>query len=226
MKVVALMPIKAHSERVPGKNFKSFDGKPLYAVMLEKLLATETIDKVVINTDSHDFIAELNEKYPAVKTHYRPEAIQGDMVSMNKIIAYDMENEDADVYLQTHTTNPILSVESLDKGLQFFISNKDNYDSVFSVTGMQTRLYWENGEPVNHNPNELIRTQDLPMIYEENSCFFIFTKDSFQKSGEKRIGLKPYMFPINKLEAVDIDNPEDFELAEMIYKMQNNELKK
>lgn len=218
MKVVALMPMKGHSERVPGKNLKLFNGVPMYQVMLEKLLACPSIHLVVINTDSQELKAQLQQYYPQVKVHDRPTELQGDFVSMNKLIAFDMQMEPADVFIQTHSTNPLLSEETLENAIGYFKEHRKEIDSVFSVTPLQTRLYWMNGKPVNHNPEELVRTQDLPVIYEENSCFFIFTADSFKTAGGKRIGRKPHMFAMSKLEAVDIDEPEDFVIAEMLHR--------
>ena len=93
----------------------------------------------------------------------------------------------------------------------------NDYDSLFSVTKWQTRLYWDADRPINHNPHELLRTQDLPPVYEENSNIYIFSKSSFRKAGEQRIGLKAQMFEINKIEAIDIDEEADFIMAERLY---------
>ena len=94
---------------------------------------------------------------------------------------------------------------------------KDSYDSIFSVTRMNTRLYDKDGNPFNHDPEQLLRTQDLDPLFEENSNFYIFTRESFNKAGKKRIGKNPLMFEIDKLEAVDIDEPQDFVIAEVLY---------
>lgn len=190
-------------------------------MVLNKLLAAPLIDEVIVNTDSEKIIESLQNHFPTVKIHVRPEEIRGDYVSMNKIIHYDIENSDADIYLQTHSTNPLIRTESINDALAKFKQYHSSCDSIFSVTKLQTRLYFEDGKPINHNPQELIRTQDLPPVFEENSCFFIFTKESFYQSGMKRIGKKPKMFEINKLEAVDIDEKEDFIIAESLYKLLN-----
>ena len=136
---------------------------------------------------------------------------------MNDIINNDLENSDGAIYLQTHSTNPLLKAETITKAIQEF--KNSNRDSLFSVTKLQTRLYWKDGKPVNHNPEELIRTQDLPPLFEENSNIFIFTKESFAKAGNKRIGLNPMLFEMDKLEAIDIDEPQDFIMAEAIQKL-------
>jgi CMP-N-acetylneuraminic acid synthetase len=136
---------------------------------------------------------------------------------MNEIIAYDLGRLDGEHFLQTHSTNPLLRKETLNAAIETYLRNLKRYDSLFSVTRMHTRFYSSNGAPVNHNPHQLLRTQDLPPVFEENSNFYIFSKSSFFNAGNNRIGLKPQMFEINKLEAIDINDQEDFELAEVLY---------
>lgn len=214
--------MKGNSERVPNKNLKDFAGKPLYHRVMDALLASKYIDKVIVNTDSEIIKADLKKYFENnVIIIDRPQEIIGDFVSMNKVIECDINNVQADIYLQTHSTNPLLKTKSIDAAIEKMIAlSKDKvYDSVFSVTRLQTRLYQANGEPLNHNPEELLRTQDLEPLYEENSNFYIFTKESFYNSGGKRIGLKPFMFEIDKIEAVDIDEPQDFVIAESLYKL-------
>jgi len=210
--------MKGTSERVPNKNMKSFDGAPLYHAIMKSLLNSKYIDKVVINTDS-DVIAKDAKKNFGDKVLIieRPESIQGGDVSMNIIIDYDLNQLEGEHFLQTHSTNPLLRTETIDKAVESYFKNLDKYDSLFGVTKVQTRFYDKDANPVNHNPQELLRTQDLEPLYEENSNFYIFSKDSFLKAGKKRIGLKPQIFEVNKLEAVDIDEPEDFKLAELLH---------
>jgi len=213
--VTAVLPMKGHSERVPNKNLRDFNGKPLFFHIAASLQNSQYVNEILINTDSED-IAELAGSFSKVRIIERPPELCGDMVSMNKIIEYDMTQSESEYFLQTHSTNPLLKTSTIDQAILAFYANLPKKDSLFSVTGMQTRLYWENGEPVNHNPNELIRTQDLPKIYEENSNIFLFSKESFAKADNKRIGLRPLLFGMNKLEATDIDEEEDFILAEVL----------
>lgn len=221
--IIALLPMKSNSERVPNKNIRSFAGKPLYHRVAATLEACSRIDTIVINTDS-DFIAEdATRHFSKVQIIRRPPELQGDFVPMNDIIAYDLVNTPGQHYLQTHSTNPLLTQETLEAAIERYFSVINEYDSIFSVTRHQTRLYWESGEPVNHNPAELLRTQDLPPLFEENSNFFIFSQKSFVAAGNKRIGLKPLMYPMDKLEAVDIDEEFDFRLAEALYLMRAEE---
>lgn len=221
MKIIALLPMKGNSERVPNKNLKNFNGKPLYHWIMETLLKSRYIDEVIINTDSEKIKQDSAHFGERVKIIDRPQEIIGDFVSMNKIIGYDLSQTQADIYLQTHSTNPLLKVESIDHAIEKmkeFLETQE-YDSIFSVTKLQTRLYKEDGSAFNHNPKELLRTQDLEPLFEENSNFYIFTKDSFKNSDEKRIGVKPYMFITDKTESVDIDEPADFAIAEALHKI-------
>jgi CMP-N-acetylneuraminic acid synthetase len=218
MKIILLLPMKGNSERVPNKNLRTFAGRPLYHAIFESLRDSKYINEFVINTDSEVIKKDAIENFPGVVIVDRPAEIQGDFVPMNDVISYDLSMTDGDVYIQTHSTNPLLLASSLDKAIETFLEKREQYDSVFSVTRIQSRLYWKGGEAINHNPKELLRTQDLPPVYDENSNFYIFTKESFKNSNGKRIGVKPMMFEIDKIEAVDIDEPQDFIIAEALYK--------
>lgn len=219
-KISVLLPMKGNSERIPNKNLKLFCGKPLFHIIMDKLKTSKYINEVIINTDSIDIAKSALSNYKNfVKIHKRPKEIQGDLVSMNKIIDFDLKNSDSDIYIQTHSTSPLLSIESLDLAISKMNNNSNDFDSIFSVTKIQTRFYDNNGKPFNHDPKKLIRTQDLNPLYEENSGFYIFTKDSFENADNKRIGLRPLMFQIDKIEAIDIDEPADFKIAESLYNL-------
>ncbi len=217
MEIIALLPMKGNSERVKNKNIKLFNDIPLLGIILQKLNSINSISKIIINTDS-DVIAELSQNFSSkILINERPKELQGDFVPMNDIISYDIKSYDADLYIQTHSTNPLLKRQTIIDALNFFIKN-ENYDSIFSVTDHYSRFYNSSRKPINHDPNLLLRTQDLTPVYEENSCFYIFTKASFKGCGNKRIGKNPYMYVLEKFESVDIDTVEDFILAELIYK--------
>jgi CMP-N-acetylneuraminic acid synthetase len=212
-KIIALLPMKANSERVKGKNFRMLAGKPLFQWILDALLENAEIDQVVINTDAKSILLEngLVESERVLIRERKPE-LCGDLVSMNLILADDILNVPADVYLMTHTTNPLLTTTTISKALMQFVANKESHDSLFTVNKIKTRFYREDLSPVNHDPDNLIRTQDLEPWYEENSCLFIFTKDSFDKT-KARIGVRPMMYVTPCLESIDIDEPEDWEMA-------------
>jgi CMP-N-acetylneuraminic acid synthetase len=216
-KVIALVPIKDHSERVVKKNFREFSGKPLYHHILETLQKTYAIDEILINTDSLTVRDEAPKLFGKVKVLMRPKELTGDFVSVNKLIAFDMANSEGDIYIQTHATNPLLKAETIAKALKKFVENEDEgkADSLFSVNRFKSRFYDKDRKPVNHNPDELLRTQDLPPLYEENSCIYIFTKKSFSVKGT-RIGEKAVYFETPKVESVDIDDEFTFKLAEIL----------
>ena len=220
--ITALVPMKGHSERVPNKNLKQFAGRPLYHAILDTLLKVSTIGKVLINSDSEEIRKDLNTRYAEYgkKIIYieRPLVLQGDYVSMNKIIEHDIKYSGDEFFLQTHSTNPLLKPETIDDAIRFFFDHMDKYDSVFAATRYQARFYTEKFQPVNHNPDELIRTQDLPPLFEENSNFYLFSAESFVKNNNRRIGKHPFIFPMNRYEAIDIDEAEDFRVAELLYR--------
>lgn len=222
-KITALVPMKGHSERVANKNIRILAGKPTFHWVLESLSRSKYIKEIIINTDS-DEIAKSAMNNFNVTILKRPEFLLGDMVSIQPLIEYDLSQSNGDFYLQTHSTNPLLKTETIDRAIETFFSQKE-YDAIFSVTPLKTRFYWPNGKGVNHNPKHLIRTQDLEPVYEENSCLYIFSKTTNLKT-KNRLGSKPLMFPIDRLEAVDIDDIEDFYWAEFLLNRKNKNEKK
>lgn len=215
---VALLPMKANSQRVKGKNFCSLHGKPLFAWVLDSLLAVEDIDEVVINTDARGILAERGlVESDRVRIRDRKPELCGDTVSMNLILADDIEAIAADTYLMTHTTNPMLESTTIRAALDQYRSGvmAGTVDSLFTVNKIQTRFYRADGSPVNHDPNNLIQTQDLEPWFEENSNLYIFSRESFTNTNA-RIGRKPLLYTMDKLEAIDIDTPEDWALAEAV----------
>lgn len=214
--VKALVPMKHHSERVPGKNYRPFCGKPLCHWVMETLRSSRYVDEVIVNTDSED-IARYVESVFGATILWRPDHLLGDMVGIQPLIAYDLENSDGEYYLQTHSTNPLLTADTVDRAIEAFFA-RDDIDSLFSVTPVQSRFFWPDGQPINHDPDNLVRTQDLPVIYEENSCVYIFSRAMFERRGH-RLGERPLMFPMDPLEAVDIDEEFDFQIAEAIMRV-------
>ncbi len=219
--LVALLPMKAHSARVKSKNFRSIAGKPLFRWILDTLLRVDEIEKVVINTDARELLAEagLNDGDAGGRIMIRdrhPE-ICGDLVSMNLVLADDVANVDAAAYFMTHTTNPLLAASTIrEMHTKYLDGTKSGAaDSLFTVTCHQTRFYTPQGAPINHDPANLIRTQDLPPYLEENSVGYWFSRESFAKT-QARIGKEPILFATPQLESVDIDEPADWFMAESL----------
>lgn len=214
---IALLPMKANSERVKGKNFREFAGKPLFRWILDTLLSIEQIDCVVINTDARSILAEhgLTES-PRVLIRDRKPELCGDFVSMNDILNDDLSNVTANTYLMTHTTNPLLSSDTIIGAIKKYqLSLKDGHDSLFTVNRYQTRFYKEDGTAINHDPNNLVRTQDLEPWYEENSNLYIFSRSSFA-STQARIGKSPILYETPVLESQDIDDHVGWRTAEIL----------
>lgn len=224
MKIYALIPIKHNSERVPGKNYKDFNGKPLFFWIINTLLTSTFIDKIIIDTDSPT-IKELVPKHfsdtmERIIIYDRPEHLLGGHVATNDLFVNVIEdlNLDADYYFQTHTTNPLLKTSSINNAIETFLNKiKDGYETLFSVKTHHTRFYNSKGEDMNHNRFHLIPTQDLDPIYEENSCMYLFSKNTLMKY-KARIGNKAYLYKMNDIESTDIDWPEDFKIAELLHK--------
>jgi len=204
------------SERVPGKNYRPFAGKPLYHRVVDSLLACDAITEVVIDTDSPKIMEDAAEHYPTVKVLERPKHLRAGEIPMNDVLLNTISQLHSDFYLQTHSTNPLLSADSVKRGVDIFLENYPIYDSLFSVTRLQTRLWDSLSRAVNHNPNILLRTQDLPPIYEENSCMYIFTQEILERK-HNRIGDRPFMLEIPGEEAQDIDVELDFQIAEFLF---------
>jgi len=214
-KIAALVPMRHHSQRAPGKNYRLLAGKPLFHHIVETLLACQLIDEVVVDTDSQPVMQSLREVFPQVRILERPEYLRADTIPMNEVLTYDTSQVEADFYLQMHSTNPLLRYESIQRALQTFLSSYPMYDSLFSVTRLQTRLWDQLGRAINHNPAILLQTQDLPPVYEENSCMYLFTRNTLI-SRRNRLGERPMMFEIDAAEVWDIDEELDFLLVEFL----------
>jgi CMP-N-acetylneuraminic acid synthetase len=215
-RIVALVPMRHNSERVPGKNYRPFGDKELYHHIIESLLDCELIEQVVINTDSPRIMEDASEQFPQVRLIERPAHLRDGTVPMNDVLLYDVSHVEADYYLQTHSTNPLLTTDTITQAINLFLENHHSYDSLFSVTRIQTRLWDAQARAINHDPAILLRTQDLPPVFEENSCLYIFTRSTLEKR-HNRIGEQPLMFEIDAEEAWDIDNETDFRIAEFLY---------
>lgn len=215
--IAALVPMKAHSERVSGKNIRPLCGQPLFFWILNALQQSRYVTRIAVDTDSPRIASMVSALFD-VTIIDRPDELLGDMVVANQLIAYDMQQlPEFDYFLQTHSTNPLILPSTLDHAIESYFQQKE-HDALFSVTALQTRLYSQGGAPLNHDPYDLLRTQDLDVLYEENSCFYLFSRQAFQKK-ENRLGATPMLFPIDASEAVDIDDEFDFLIAQALMEM-------
>jgi len=214
-KIVALVPMRHHSQRVPGKNYRQLAGKPLFHHILDTLLLVPDVNQIVVDTDSSDILASIARDYPQVRVLVRPEHLRADTVPMNEILMHDTSQFPADLYLQTHSTNPLLRPATLTAAIQSFRSQYPAYDSLFSATRLQTRLWDGLTRPINHNPAILLQTQDLPPVYEENSCIYLFTRETLV-ARRNRMGDRPLLFAMEADEAWDIDEEVDFKVVDVL----------
>jgi len=215
MKIAALVPMRHHSQRVPGKNYRPLAGRPLYQHILDTLQACAEIDQIVVDTDSPEILEGLAAHYPEIIALERPEALRADDIPMNEILLYDTAQVQADLYLQTHSTNPLLRAKTISSAIQALLNGFPAFDSLFSATRLQTRLWDELSRPINHNPAILLQTQDLPPVFEENSCIYIFTRENLLRR-RNRLGERPLMFKMEADESWDIDEEIDFLIADAI----------
>ena len=220
MNVVALIPIKLGSKRVPQKNIRPFyDGTPLMSFIQRACLNAGNIDEVYVYCSD-----EAVKEYllPGVRFLKRPEYLNGDNINANDFIREFIKTIDADIYVNAHTTSPFAKPETIAELVDKVASGE--YDSAFCAESIRTFM-WQDGKPINFDPDHFPRTQDLPLVYGETSIAYVFTKESFLKHN-RRLGSKPYIKEVSKIEAIDIDYPEDFEIANAIYKeIINNEYK-
>ena len=213
MKFTAFLPMKLNSERVKDKNFTLINKKPLFFYILNTLQSVKHIDQILIDVDSEVVIEKVKEYFDNVDFKLREDSLLDPSESVNKIIESNFHQIKNNFIFQTHTTNPLLTTNTINEALELYMENKN---SLFSVNSFQSRFYDQGLNPINHNPDELIPTQNLDFIYEENSNFYIFSKEDFIENGNKRIGNKSVHYITNKYESVDLDTEEDLELLKRI----------
>jgi CMP-N-acetylneuraminic acid synthetase len=214
-KVTAIVLIKAETEKVNG-NLRLFNNKPLYRTLLDKLETIFAIDEIIVDTDIPEIKEELKSLYKKVNFVQRLEALSRSETNVNQIIGYDLTQTDNDeIFIQTHVNKPLLKKETIAKALKKFVELDDIYDSLFSVNTYRNRFYNDAFQPINHDLGNLIRTRDLKPVYEENSCFYIFTKESFNKN-RHRIGSNPFLFDTPYIEALELKDGLSYKLAEIL----------
>lgn len=215
--IPALLPLKGHSERVPNKNLRTFAGRPLYHHVASILERSPSVSEIIVNTDSREIANDARRHFEKVRVIERPPSLQGGHVPMEAILEYDLERIDSEHFLQTHATSPLLTVQTLEVAIQTYFSELPGYDSLFSVREIRQRLYWRDGTPVNHQPG-VVRTQDLEPILVRNACLYVLSRTSFFSAGGSRIGGRPYLYVMDDIESIDVDEESDFLIAEAAYK--------
>ena len=207
MRIVAVMPIKLKNERCPGKNTRLLGNLPLLNHQLFNLLQVKEIDEIYVYCSDESIASILPQ---GVKFLKRDVHLDLPTSNFSQIFTSFMAEIDADIYVYDHATAPFISIETISKCLNAVQSH--HYDSSFCATKIQDFL-WQDGTPLNFDATNIPRSQDIQPIYRETSGVYVFTKEVFRKY-HRRIGMKPFIQEVSYKEAIDINNPEDFQLAE------------
>lgn len=211
MKTVAVVPMKLNNQRLQQKNTKPFaNGNPLCHYTLSTLLDLEEMDEVYAYCSGPDIKAHIPK---GIKYLCCPESLDQDTAKMNEVLQCFAEEVSVDIYVLAHTTAPFVSKESLEKDLHAVQSGE--YDSSSAAKKLQDFL-WKDGLPLNYELNSISRTQDMPVLHEGTSGFYVFKRDAIGKLG-RRIGEKPFIVEVGEIEGIDIDKTEDFIIADTIY---------
>ena len=206
MKTVALVPIKLNSQRLPHKNILPIAGHPLCWHIVNSLLNVKQIDEVYVYCSDESVIQYLPEGAIFKK---RDKRLDGDTIKGFDIYRSFINEVPADVYVLAHTTSPFIKTSSIEIALSHVLSGEN--DSAFSAERIQT-FAWYKGKPINYDLNDVPRTQDMEPIWVETSAFFIFRKEIFTEYN-RRIGFSPFIQEVSGIEAVDIDEKKDYEMA-------------
>ena len=206
IKIVAFVPIKLNSQRLPHKNILPILGRPLCWHIVNNLLEIENIDEVYVYCSDDTIKQHIPEKAIYLK---RDSSLDGDLVKGFEIYQSFINEVDADIYVLAHTTSPFIKSETIKNALNEILFN--GHDSAFSAQRIQT-FSWYKGQPINYDLNDVPRTQDIEPIFVETSAFFMFKKEIFTKH-HRRIGFNPYIQEVDSVQAIDIDTKEDYEFA-------------
>ena len=211
MKVAAYIPIKLNNERCPGKNIKQFeDGTPLCSFLFETISRVNNIDEIYCFCSDESIKPYLKGRVKFLK---RDAKLDLNSARFQDICDSFISMVDADIIVLSHVTSPFIKAESIEECVEKVKSGE--YDSAFAAGRVQEFL-WQDSKPLNFDPSSVARSQDLPLIYKESIGCFAFTRDEYMQT-KRRIGMKPYVKEISKIEEVDIDYPEDFDIANAIY---------
>ncbi len=212
MRVACFIPIKANSERVPGKNFRVLNGRKLYEYVIENAINAKVFDDIFIDTNSDEIKEYALERN--LKVIEREEWLASNIANGNDLLVHHLKVEpNYDYYFQLFATSPFMSVKTIRTCVDILV-NSSEHDSIFTARELKG-FYWMNGNPISYQPALLPRSQDLSPVIEETTALYGITKQALHRY-HCRIGAKPYIFPVNHIEAVDINNEEDLLWAEWI----------
>lgn len=211
--VIAILPMRAGSQRVMDKNIRKVAGWPLYMHIVNTLKECRMVERVVVNTDIEE-VLRCYKHDPFVDLVDRKPELAGNC-DMNLVIADTLDKTNGDFFIQVHATSPLVTRDTIDSAVKYFFSHRGLLDSLFSVTRVQKRFWDQDCYPLNHSLDQAPTTQDLSPMFEENSCFYLFSRQSFEENGH-RIGKRPGMYEIPPLEAWDIDTEDELLICELV----------
>lgn len=204
-KVIGFIPIKFNNQRLPGKNTKDLEGKPLCRYVFETVSQVKNIDEVYVICSNPEI-----QKYMPEQLHFlrRPEELDGSTVKSKQIIQWFTSQIDGDIYALMHVTQPFITVDTIETAVSRVLDG--SHDSAFAAKEVK-EFAWYQGKPINYDFGNVVRTQELEALYIETELY-VFKKEVFTIHG-RRIGFSPYIHPIRWQEGICIDEPQDFEMA-------------
>jgi len=208
MKTALFIPIKLNNQRLPGKNIMDLNGRPLCDYLFQTVKDINIIDRKFVYCSDEAIIPYIPHGIQFLK---RDTYLDGFQVKGLEIIERFVNDLNADIYVLTHVTQPFTKAASIEKALRKVLSGE--YDSAFSAVKIQDYC-WYKGKPFNYDMKDIVTTQNLEPVYVETGAFFIFKKEVFTNY-HQRIGLKPFIYTVDNIEAIDIDTAEDFEFAKI-----------
>ena len=213
-KITVVVPVRKGSQRVKNKNFKPFADSNLLKIKLDVLKQVDVIDEIVVNTDSN-IAMEIADEYDVSKC-IREDYYASSECNNSEFFQNIAENTDTDYIIYSPCTAPLIKVDTYYDFINRFRNAKDRYDSLTTVTDIKQHL-WLNEKPMNYKPSDSPNTQDLPDIVSLTYGISIISKENMIKH-RNVVGKKALFYKLDDFEAIDIDNPIDFEFAEFIYK--------
>ncbi|WP_313257392.1 acylneuraminate cytidylyltransferase family protein [Lacrimispora sp.] len=215
MKIACFIPIKSNSERVPGKNFRILNGKKLYEYIILHAMEAQCFDDIYVDTNSEEVKEYANGL--GVKVINRDSKLAESTANGNDLLVYHQEiHPEYDYYFQLFATAPYLQSRSI-RNCANFMLNSEEFDSCFTAVSNHN-FYWFNNMPVNYRPDILPRSQDMVPVMEETTGMYGISSESLKKY-KSRIGRKPYIYCVNKFEAVDINTEDDLKMASYVGKV-------
>lgn len=210
MKVVAFVPVKFNSERIDSKNLALVGGKPLFHWILDALTKCSNIDEVYLDTESDEVVSLLGNCQ--VDVLRRDPSLATNKTDGNQLLINVANQVDADIYVMALGTSPFLKAETIDRAIEVLKSSSE-FDSVLAV--FDDKLYTWSGDKPKYNIDAIPNSIDLESTLIETMGLYVVRKEVVTKL-KRRIGDNPYLLKVSRLESIDINLPEDLEVANFV----------